>query len=96
MSIHVYYCQECAGTSTSFIVNQWYSKYLLPHTFLYKRAGILTYFFFMTFCDVKPQLVKNSCRDYTKQNITKSHMPMFIITTKLQYKPRSFSTADYI
>ena len=44
---------------------------------------------FMMFYDVKPQLVKSCCRGYPKQNITKSHMPMLITNTKLQYKPES-------
>ena len=40
--------------------------------------------------NVKPQLVKT----LLEAKLSKPHMPMLI--TKLQYKPMSFSTADYL
>ena len=58
-----------------------------PYIF-YKDVRVLISF--MMFYDVKPQLVKSCCRGSPKQNITKSHMPIFITNTKLQYKPKSF------
>ena len=52
---------------------------------------------FMMFYDVNPQLVnKSCCTGEPKQTITKSHMPMFITNTKLQYKPNHFSIAHYL
>ena len=39
--------------------------------------------------DAKLQLVKTPVESKTKHNITKSHMPMFITNTELQYKPKS-------
>ena len=83
--ITIYCCQECQGTSSRLLVGQWYYKYVLPCTFLYKYA--CSYFLYDVY-DVKLQLVKSCCRGYPKQNITKSQMPMFITNTKLQYKPK--------
>ena len=55
----------------------------------YTNAHVLVPF--MMFYDEKPQLIKTPVEiEQTKHNITKSHMPMFITNTKLQYRSKSF------
>ena len=83
----IYCCQECQETSSGFLVGQRYQKQAFPIHF-YTNVHVLVSF--MMFYDVKLQLGKSCCRGQPKQNITKSHMPIFITNTKLQCKPKSF------
>ena len=87
MSIHIHYCQECEELQVgSLLASGTRSMYELLHAFIYNVFFLTS---IMMFYHVNHNLL-NSCSGYIKQNITKSHMPMFITNAKLQQNPKLF------